>query len=219
MEIKYIAHSSFIIKTKNATVITDPFANSIGVKFPKVAADLVTISHAHDDHNAVQNVDGSPTVFDWPGEFETKNVATIGIATFHDDEKGASRGSNIMYKFTVEGINILHCGDLGHVLDDKTIEAIGAVDILMIPTGGIYTVDALKAAAIAKKIDPTFVIPMHYANDQLNPKMFGELEPVSAFTKLFGGANIEPQPKLVVKREDIIAETATKVIVLSSTAA
>ncbi|MFO0704078.1 MAG: MBL fold metallo-hydrolase [Patescibacteria group bacterium] len=218
MEIKYIAHSSFIIKTKNATVVTDPYAPSIGVKFPRTEADIVTISHDHSDHNNLKALDGSPTVFDWPGEYEVKNVAVIGIQTFHDDEKGAKRGVNVMYKFTTEGLNILHCGDLGHTLDDKTIEAIGPVDILMIPVGGVYTIDAEKAVAVARRVDPYIIIPMHFASPKLDQKTFGELDPVEAFVQAFGGNAPEKMPKLNVKREDVITETATKIVLLEPTA-
>lgn len=217
MEIKYIAHSSFIIKTKTATIVTDPFAAEIGIKFPKIEADIVTISHDHSDHNQSSLVDGNPKVFSWPGEFEVKGVSIIGISSFHDDEKGAKRGPNNMYKFSVEGMNLFHCGDLGHPLDDKSLEAIGAVDILFIPVGGTYTIDSTKASQIAKRIDPSIIIPMHFANPKLNRKSFSELESADSFAKIFGGSNVEKLPKLVIKREDVIAETATKVVILEST--
>lgn len=218
MEIKYIAHSSFIIKTKTATIITDPYSAEIGLKFPKVEANIVTISHDHSDHNQSDLIDGAPTVFNWPGEFEIKGVSFIGIPSFHDDEKGAKRGLNTMYKFSVEGMNILHCGDLGHLLDDKTLETIGSVDILFIPVGGTYTIDCAKASQVAKRIDPSIIIPMHFANPKLDQKVFGELESAESFAKIFGGGNSEKLPKLVVKREDIVSETSTRVVIIEPTA-
>lgn len=218
MEIKYIAHSSFLIKAKTANIVTDPYSVEIGIKFPKTEADIVTISHAHSDHNKVTNIDGSPTVFDWPGEFEVKGVSIIGVPTFHDEEKGAKRGPNVMYKFTTEGLNVLHCGDLGHLLDDKTVENVGTVDILLIPVGGVYTVDPAKAAAIARRVDPYIIIPMHFANPKLDKKTYGELESVDAFVQAFGGGTPEKLPKLSVKREDVITETATKIVLLEQTA-
>lgn len=218
MEIKYIAHSCFVIKTKTASIVTDPFSAEIGIKFPKLEADIVTVSHAHSDHDKVSNIDGTPMIFDWPGEFEVKGVSILGISSFHDGEKGAKRGSNVMYKFTAEGLNILHCGDLGHLLDDKTLEDIGPVDILFIPTGGIYTVDPTQAASIARRIDPYIIIPMHYAHPKLDTKMFGELEPVESFIQSCGGMAHEKLPKLTVKREDVINEAATKIVLLDQTA-
>lgn len=218
MEIKYIAHSSFMIRSKTANIVTDPYASSIGIKFPKVEADIVTVSHAHNDHNNVSNVDGTPMVFDWPGEFEVKGVSLLGVPSFHDGEKGAKRGPNVMYKLTVEGLNILHCGDIGHLLDEKTLEDIGPVDILLIPTGGTYTIDPTQAASIARRIDPYIIIPMHYANAKLDTKTFGELEPVESFVQSCGGMTHEKLPKLTVKREDVVNETATKIVILDQTA-
>lgn len=217
MEIKYIAHSSFVIKSKTATVVTDPYAN-LGIKYPKTEADIVTVSHQHDDHNNVSGVDGTPLICDWPGEFEAKEVAIRGFNTFHDAENGVKRGKNIMYKIVTESISILHCGDLGHDLTDEQIDAIGAIDILCIPIGGIYTIDPQMAVHIVKKIEPALVIPMHYANPRLDKKVFGELRSVSDFLALMGQTGVIALPKLVVKREDIATESNAKVVVLEETA-
>ena len=218
MEIKYIAHSSFIIKTKNAIVVTDPFANSIGFKFPKTVADIVTISHNHDDHSNIAGIEDDPVVLDWPGEFEVKSVAIRGISTFHDDENGAKRGKNIMYKIISEGINILHCGDLGQDLNDDVVEKIGTVDVLLIPVGGHSSIDPQVAMRIAKKIEPAIVIPMHYGHPRLDQKTFGQLKPITDFLTMMGQTGNISVPKLVLKHEDIASETNTKVVVLDQTA-
>lgn len=216
MEIKYINHSSFVIKTKSATVVLDPFSNSTGIKFPKTPADIVTISHSHEDHSNIGGIEGSPIVFDWPGEFEYQGVAIKGIATFHDAENGSKRGKNVMFRIISEKVNVLHCGDLGHDLDDKTIEEIGPVDVLCIPVGGTYTIDAQVAAHITKKIDPAIVIPMHFQNEGLDKKAFAELQPVTDFLKLMGQSGIASVPKLSLKREDFITEISTKVVLLDA---
>jgi hypothetical protein len=105
MEIKYLGHASFLIKTKTAKIVTDPFdPQMVGLKFPKVEAEIVTVSHNHQDHNQVALVLGNPTVFDWPGEFEKMNVRIFGFKTYHDKEKGAKRGENIIFKIEAEGI-------------------------------------------------------------------------------------------------------------------
>ena len=211
MDIKYLGHSSFLIKTKTAKIVTDPFdPEMVGLKFPKTEADVVTISHQHKDHNQFKNVSGingvNPLIIDMPGEFEKMGVRIFGFQTFHDKTQGAERGENILYKFESEGISILHCGDLGVIPEESFLETIGEVDILMIPVGGIYTIDAEEAVSLVKKIEPSIVIPMHYGS--------GKLAPVSEFTKKFGLDNPVPLPKLVYKKEEI--EQEMKVVVLET---
>lgn len=217
MEIKYIAHSSFQIKTKTATIVTDPYSADIGLKYPKTPADIVTLSHAHSDHNNIKGVEGTPTVLDWPGEYEIKSTFISGISAFHDDKKGADRGPIVMFKIHTEGLSVLHAGDLGHKLDDAALEAVGSVDILMIPVGGHYTIDAATAAQVVKQIDPSIVIPMHYGHAALNQKTFSHLQPLSDFLKAMGHPEITPVPRLTVKSEDIAAITSTKVVTLDMT--
>ncbi|MEK7097181.1 MAG: MBL fold metallo-hydrolase [Patescibacteria group bacterium] len=209
MDIKYLGHSSFLIKTKTARIVTDPFdPEMVGIKFPKTEADVVTVSHQHKDHNQFKNVTGingaNPLMIDMPGEFEKLGVRIFGFQSFHDKTQGSERGENIMYKFESEGISVLHCGDLGVIPDESFLETIGEVDILMVPVGGIYTLDADEAVSLVKKIEPTIVIPMHYGTNKLAP--------VSDFTKKFGLDNPTPLPKLIYKKEEI--EQEMKVIVL-----
>lgn len=215
MEIKYIGHSSFFIKTKTAKIVTDPFNPSMtGLKFPKTEADVVTISHNHADHNYVEGVKDSPLIIDWPGEFEKNEVRITGYSGFHDNKQGGERGSNIMYKFETENISMLHCGDLGHLLTDAVIEEIGAIDILFIPTGGFYTINAEEAVKVLQEIEPSIVIPMHYKQPGMNEQHFAELQDVNTFLKAVGADGTEPIEKLVVKKEDLNAEDL-KVVVLS----
>ena len=209
MEIKCLGHSSFLIKTKNARIVTDPYdPKMVGLKFPKTEADVVTISHQHKDHNQFKNVSGingvDPLVIDMPGEFEKNGVRIFGFQSFHDKSQGKERGENILYKFEAEGISVLHCGDLGIIPEESFLEAIGEVDILMVPVGGVYTIDSDEAVSLVKKIEPAIVIPMHYGT--------GKLANVSEFTKKFGLDNIVPLPKLVYKKEEI--EQEMKVVVL-----
>jgi L-ascorbate metabolism protein UlaG (beta-lactamase superfamily) len=218
MEIKYIAHSSFVIKTKTATLITDPFGAQTGPKYPKVEADIVTVSHDHADHNNVSVVGGSPIVLDWPGEYEVKSISVTGIPSFHDSEQGTKRGKNVLFKIVAENLTLLHCGDLGHVPDDDLVDRIGPIDVLFVPVGGHYTVDAASASHVVKKLDPFIVIPMHFASPKLNQKMFGELQPVEEFLKVMGASGQIPVPKLTLKHEDFANDSTTKVVLLESTA-
>lgn len=214
MDIKYIAHSTFQIKTKSATIVTDPFANSIGIKLPKLAADIVTLSHSHADHSNSDAIELNPVVLDWPGEYEIKNTAVIGISTFHDASSGSERGPNVAFKIVSEGIQLLHLGDLGHKLSDAQIAQIGTVDVLLIPVGGVYTIDPALAAQVTKQIEPSIVIPMHFADPKLDQKTFGELHSDSEFMKLMGYPDVVSIPKLSIKSEDISAIQNTKVVKL-----
>ena len=217
MEIKYLGHSSFLIKTKTTKLVTDPYdSDSVGFKFPKTEADIVTISHHHKDHDQIKNIVGinevPPLVIDMPGEFEKMGVRVFGFQSFHDKTKGSERGENILYKFEAENLSVLHCGDLGFVPEDSFIDAIGEVDILFVPVGGFYTIDSDEAVQLVKKIEPSIVIPMHYNQPKLNQKNFSQLASVSDFTKKFGVENLAPIPKLVYKKDEI--EQEMKVVVL-----
>lgn len=218
MEIKYLGHASFLIKTKTAKVVTDPFnSEMVGFKFPKTEADIITVSHHHHDHDQVDSVSLPPTgepplVIDMPGEFEKMGVRVFGFKSFHDDKEGSERGENILYKIEAEGVSVLHCGDLGFIPEDSFLDVIGDVDILMVPTGGFYTIDPGQASELVKKIEPSVVIPMHFNHGKLNKKNFSQLSPVEEFTKKFGIEKPTLLPKLVYKREE--GEEEMKVVVL-----
>jgi L-ascorbate metabolism protein UlaG (beta-lactamase superfamily) len=163
LQIRWHGHACFEI-TNDLTLVTDPHdGKSIGIHAPNVTGDIILISHDHYDHNSAKSVekDGSKIVTD--GRKRTiSNIDIYGVDSFHDEERGAKRGSNIMYKFTVDDIKFCHLGDLGHDIDDETVEKIGDVDILFIPIGGTFTVDDKQAWNVINKIKPKIVVPMHY---------------------------------------------------------
>jgi L-ascorbate metabolism protein UlaG (beta-lactamase superfamily) len=213
MEIKYLGHSSFLIKSSTGKLITDPFDSQIvGFKFPKTEASVVTVSHHHNDHDAVSQVGGSPLIIDMAGEYEKVGFRVFGFRSFHDKEQGAKRGENIIFKIETERINILHCGDLGFVPDDQTIDFFGEVDILIVPVGGFYTIDHKEAVQLAKKIEPAIVIPMHYRSEKHNPSAFEKISSLSDFLKEMN-QEAEPHEKLTVKKDDL-AEMEMQVVVL-----
>ncbi|OGK23535.1 hypothetical protein A3A46_04385 [Candidatus Roizmanbacteria bacterium RIFCSPLOWO2_01_FULL_37_13] len=216
MDIKYLGHASFFIKSKEAKLVTDPFdPQMVGLKFPKIEADIVTVSHHHKDHDQAQLVSESPLVIDSPGEYEKKGLRVFGYKTYHDKKKGLERGENTVYKIEAEGVSILHCGDLGLVWDDAFIDTLGEVDVLLVPVGGFYTIDASEAVELVKKIEPSIVIPMHYNQPKLNQQNFGKLLPVAEFLKKIGAENSSPIPKLTVKKEELLEEM--KVVVMEIT--
>lgn len=220
MEIKYFGHSSFQIKTREGRLVTDPFdPEMVGLRFPKTEADIVTISHHHLDHDRAKMVnspvDGEKLVIDLPGEYEKNGIRVFGFKSFHDNKKGEERGENILYKIEAEAISVLHCGDLGVVLEDSFVDAIGGVDILLIPVGGFYTIDPAEAVELVKKFEPSLVIPMHYKTTKHNQKNFGSIAPVDEFLKKMGATSVVPIPKLVIKKEEL--EEEMKVILLELT--
>lgn len=206
MEIIRLGHSSFRIKGKQASIVTDPFSSdSVGIKFPKVEARIVTISHNHGDHNYKEGVSGNPVFIEGPGEYEIADVFIRGISTFHDSKNGEERGKNTVYNFYLDNIHLAHLGDLGHTLSDSQMEQLGDVDILFIPVGGLYTIDAEKASEVVAKIEPQIVIPMHYHEERLNQSSFGSLGKLDEFFKEMGKEKTII-PKLVVTKDKLPQE-------------
>lgn len=170
MKIKWFGQSCFLITSENGTkIVTDPYKNMLGYRLPVVEADIVSTSHNHSDHNNTKAVKGSFTHLSELGTFTVNNIAIKGVATFHDNALGAKRGKNTVYNFSIDGINVCHCGDLGHVLTDTQINEIGPVDILLLPVGGGPTVGAQDAGQVVKQLNPAIVIPMHYRTKALGP--------------------------------------------------
>lgn len=169
MKIKWLGHSCFHITTKKGTVlITDPYNSTIGYGRIKEKADAVSISHKHQDHSDISSIEGIKAVFDKPGSFSYEDITAKGISSYHDKEKGAKRGGNIIYNFRIDGSNICHLGDLGHKLDPAAKESIGNVDILLIPVGGYYTIDHEEAYQTVLLLDPKLTIPMHYKTEAIS---------------------------------------------------
>lgn len=215
MEITFLGHSSFRIKGKTATVVTDPFDSTmVGLKYPRhVTSDIVSVSHDHADHNAVSQIEGNPYIVNGAGEYDVKGVSIVGVSSYHDNQKGTARGKNIIYRLEVDGLALVHLGDLGHELSTKELEIIDGADILFVPVGGFYTIDAPTAVKVVKSIDPYIVIPMHYGRPELNQANFSSLTPLSAFLSEIGKSDITPQAKLTIAK-DKLPEGELQVVVL-----
>jgi len=213
MEIRFLGHACFQIKGKKAVVVTDPYDASVGLRLPKVSADVVTVSHQHHDHNNVTTVKGTtqrpePFAITGPGEYEVAGVSVFGFASFHDDTQGSQRGSNTIYVIETDGMRLVHLGDLGHALDDKLLEQINGVDVIFVPVGGTYTLDAKQAASQIKKIQPKIAIPMHYKL----PGVSLDLSPVDEFLRQMGDEGVKPIDKLVISRDKLLEENKTVVL-------
>ena len=167
MKIKWLGHASFMITSDTGTkIITDPYEVLDNLKYGEIkeAADIVTVSHEHSDHNNAAAVRGNPEVL--RGAAEVRGIKFKGIPTYHDEAGGSKRGNNTIFCFEVDGIRVCHLGDLGHPLEDKEVAELGKVDILLIPVGGFYTIDAKVATEVCNKLAPKVIIPMHYKNDR-----------------------------------------------------
>lgn len=199
MDITYFGHSSFRLKGKDAIVVMDPFADSIGIKFPKVDADVVTVSHDHADHANSAAVGGNPMVLNGPGEYEVKGVSILGFESYHDADKGNKRGKNTMYVVEIDGVRVAHLGDLGHRLSEKQANEFGEIDVLLIPVGGEYTLDAADAVATAQEIEAKITVPMHYKQPGLDEAQFGMLATAEKFMADLG-LPVETADKLSVKQ-------------------
>lgn len=213
MEITHLGHSSFKIRGKQVTIVTDPYnSQMIGLKFPKVDADVVTISHEHGDHNFISAINGTPQVLAGPGEYEIRGAKIMGVASFHDSSGGSVRGKNTVYRINVDGVSIVHCGDLGHKFDDIQLETVSGANILMIPVGGFYTIDASVACEVVSQISPDIIIPMHYKVSELKSDIADKLTGVDVFLKQMGKEEIVAQPKLTITRDKLPSEPTVVVL-------
>ena len=203
MEITWLGHSCFKIKGSQATVITDPYSPELGYRLGRFNARIVTVSHEHPGHCYVQGIGGQPKVVKGPGEYEISGVLIIGIATFHDGEGGKKRGKNTVYLMEIDEVSVCHLGDLGHVLNPEQVEEIDNVDVLLLPVGGVSTINASKAAEVVRQLEPKAVIPMHYKT----PALKRELEPVEQFLKEIGAKQVEPLPKLSITKSNLPPST------------
>lgn len=214
MDITYLGHSSFKIRCKAATIITDPFdPKFVGLKYPSVEADIVTVSHNHADHNQTCLVKNVRKVIDGAGEYEVMGVSILGFSSFHDEKKGSLRGKNTIFVYEADGLRLAHLGDLGESLTHEQLSNLGNIDVLFIPVGGEYTIGPKEAVRVVGEVDPFFIIPMHYQVPGLNKEAFAKLFPVTDFLSE-SGLSVENLPKFSIKKEDIIEDQSAKVIVL-----
>ncbi len=212
MEITYIGHSCFKIKGKTATLVIDPFDNKIGLKMPKLKCDVLLNTHDHFDHTNNEAVSDYKLLINSPGEYEVNDVYIQGFKTFHDDKQGEERGINTIYLLDVDGFSILHLGDLGHELSDSTLENIGQVDVLMIPVGGFYTIDAETAAKVISSIEPGFVLPMHYKT--ADGTGVDKIESLEKFLEEMGVEDVKKMDKLKINAKSDIPDE-TEIVVLT----
>ncbi|MCL2607659.1 MAG: MBL fold metallo-hydrolase [Methanomassiliicoccaceae archaeon] len=187
MRVRWHGHSCFEI-IGHVTIVTDPHdGKSLGIKPPSAEADIVLISHDHSDHNSFMSITGyRKIVFAFVGGFDFEGIKFTGLQTDHDDAGGKKRGKNVMYSMTIDGISICHCGDLGKMPDENVIEKIKGTDILMVPVGGIQTMDVEELIRFIDTVDPRVIVPMHY-------RIGGLSMPINSVDAFLDAMNIEAE--------------------------
>jgi L-ascorbate metabolism protein UlaG (beta-lactamase superfamily) len=209
LDVTWLGHGCFRLRGRGAAVVTDPYPPAIGLKLGRMDAEVVTVSHDHDNHSYTQVVRDPTYVIRGPGEYEVAEVSVIGVPTYHDAEKGARLGRNTVYLIEIDDVRVCHLGDLGHKLDDAEAEAVASPDVLLVPVGGHSAMNGAQAAEVVRQLEPRYVVPMHFAI----PGLKLQLDPIDRFLKEMGVTAGEPQQKLAVQRSSV-TEYETKVVVL-----
>jgi L-ascorbate metabolism protein UlaG (beta-lactamase superfamily) len=211
MKIKWLGHASFLITSDSGVrIVTDPYSRGGGIDYGPIqeTAEVVTVSHKHQDHNNIGAVKGKPVVIDAPVTKTVKGIEFRGVPCYHDGAGGAQRGSSIAFCFTADGVRVCHLGDLGHELDAGKVKEIGAVDVLLVPVGGFYTIDAKQAGAVCEALKPKVVIPMHMKTAKCDYPIAG----VEDFLNGRKNVNRVAASETEIKKEKLPAETETIVL-------
>lgn len=215
MKIQWLGHSAFLLQTQDGTrIVMDPYESGaygggIGYGPIELEADVVTVSHdQHEDHNHTDTVRGEPLVLKGPGEDTARGISFRRVHTYHDQSEGSERGENYVFCIRADGMQVVHAGDLGHVLNASQVEAIGQPDVLLIPIGGTFTVDPAEATQVIDQLKPRIVVPMHFKT----PKCGFPLETVEAF--LTGKENVHRAGDSVLEVLPDALPAPTRIVVL-----
>ena len=202
MLITYHGHSEFYLEAADGfRLLTDPYDPGVGYPMGAYPCDAVTVSHGHHDHNYTQKALGAPAIVDGAGVWRVAPEVTVtAVPSFHDGEGGKKRGANLLMKIEMEGLTLVHLGDQGCALTEDQIKALGQADVLMIPVGGFYTIDARQAYAICQRLQPRIILPMHYKTQANASWPITDEKP---FLHLLGCESLSPMPLLRVTKGDL----------------
>jgi L-ascorbate metabolism protein UlaG (beta-lactamase superfamily) len=202
MEITWYGRACFRLKGREASVIADPCPPSTGFVAGKHDVDLLTISHGHPDHSYTRSITAGLTLTR-PGEYEHHGVLVTGVRAFHDGQRGAERGENMIFAFEIDGVHVCHLGDLGHLLTEEQLSDLGPIDVLLVPAGGNFTISPAEAAEVVAQVSPKIVIPMHFATDGASADLLGP----ERFVHEMGLGEPMRQPKAVLQPSSLPDET------------
>lgn len=204
-------HSEFYLEGADGfCLLTDPFDAHVGYAMGRYRCDAVTVSHGHGDHNFVQKALGAPAIVDSEGVWKIAPEVTVtAISSVHDGAGGAQRGKNLIMKIEMEGLALAHLGDQGCPLTAEQRSALGKIDVLMIPVGGFYTIDAAQALDICLAVKPRVILPMHYKTDVNRDWPIEDEKP---FLHLLGCASLSPMPLLRITKGDLSQQPAVALL-------
>lgn len=210
MEITWYGHSCFRLTERNfATVVTDPFDHkTVGYDALKLKAEIVTVSHEAPGHSNADAVKGTTHVLTGAGEFEIGGVFITAVQTAGGGKKSKDKTRNTLYVFDYDGITVAHLGDLQETPTQSEVEALGTINVLLLPIGGGGSLNAAKAAEVVSMLEPNLVIPMHYAT----PASKISLDSLNKFLKEMGLSKVEAQPSLKITRSGLPDETKVTVL-------
>ena len=214
MKIKWLGYSSFVLtESTGTTVLTDPFdPEMVGYGFAPQKVDIVTVSHGHADHNYMKAVAEHDVVIDKPGTYERDGIHITGVQSFHDDEEGKRRGKNVIFKFGMDGVSVCHMGDIGEPCSPELVERLLPVNVLLIPVGGNYTIDAEQAKEYVDRLMPDIVIPMHYKIKHCEL----DIDKVDQFEKMFDDECVEDGvDELDLDRVDFDDIQSTRLVIMN----
>lgn len=211
MKIHYLGHSCFrLISDLGTTVVCDPYRSDyVGFSMPSVRCDLVTVSHHHNDHDCCDAVSGSFAEADAEAAFAADDIAVESFSTYHDDKQGKLRGKNLVFSFVIDGLKVFHMGDIG-CWDENVASRIKNCDVLLIPVGGVYTINAREAKRYVDEAKPKYVIPMHYNTDGLKFHLDG----LDEFLNLFDDKIIERKSSYSFVLDGVYENADTKIVTL-----
>ncbi|MDD4796686.1 MAG: MBL fold metallo-hydrolase [Eubacteriales bacterium] len=180
MKITWLGHAKVVLAAAEATVLIDPFDASVGYPMDTPSADIVAISHSHHDHNDISSVPGTPEIINQPGKYRMDGVKIKAFSSFHDGQGGAQRGNNLIFVVEMDGLRICHLGDLGHLPDEELLPSLMNIDVMFVPVGGRYTIDAAEAVKLIAAARPRIAIAMHYKTDVCHV----DIAPLDALTDI-----------------------------------
>ncbi len=204
--VEWYGHSFVILEHEGVRVAIDPHDGaSLNLPTFRVKADYVLVTHDHYDHNAVELVSGAEAVVRWRlGKTMLGNIEVLGIPSYHDKSGGELRGPNTVYKIRIGGLTIIHAGDLGHLPDKELLDHLSEADLLILPVGGVYTIDAYEAWEIIREASPPLVLPVHY----WLPYSTLPLDPLDVFLRVAKTRRLRIEGNsLEVEREDLPEKT------------